>query len=97
MKIYIAIAGIVALTAAPASAQTADVSILTATCSGCHGANAGGSGAIPGLSGQQQSYLAEQLRAFKAGARPATVMNRLAKGYTDEEIAALALHFSRLK
>lgn len=97
MKIYIAIAGIMALTAAPASAQNADVSILAATCSGCHGANADGSGGIPGLKGQQQAYLADQLKAFKGGSRPATVMNRLAKGYTDEEIAGLALHFSRLR
>lgn len=97
MKIYIAIAGILALTAAPASAQNADVSILAATCSGCHGAHADGSGGIPGLKGQQQAYLADQLKAFKGGSRPATVMNRLARGYTDEEIAGLALHFSRLR
>jgi cytochrome subunit of sulfide dehydrogenase len=97
MKINIAILGILALSAAPAAAQTADVSILASTCSGCHGATANGSGGIPGLRGQQQVYLAEQLRAFKAGTRPATVMNRLAKGYTDDEIAGLALHFSRLR
>ncbi|MBL8689602.1 MAG: c-type cytochrome [Rhodospirillaceae bacterium] len=97
MKIHIIVAGIVALAVAPASAQTADVSILASTCSGCHGANADGSGGIPGLKGQQQAYIADQLKAFKGGSRPATVMNRLAKGYTDEEIAGLALHFSRLK
>ena len=97
MKIYIIIAGIWMLAGMPASAETADVSILASTCSGCHGANADGSGGIPGLKGQQQAYLAEQLKAFKAGSRPATVMNRLAKGYSDEEIAGLALHFSRLK
>ena len=97
MKIYIIVAGIWVLTGMSASAQTADVSILASTCSGCHGANADGSGGIPGLKGQQQAYLAEQLKAFKAGSRPATVMNRLAKGYSDEEIAGLALHFSRLK
>ena len=97
MKINILIVGIMAVTAAPVLAQTADVSILAATCSGCHGANADGSGGIPGLKGQQQAYLADQLKAFKGGSRPATVMNRLAKGYTDEEIAGLALHFSRLR
>ncbi|MSP48047.1 MAG: cytochrome C [Alphaproteobacteria bacterium] len=97
MKINIKIALILALAAGPASAQTADVSILASTCSGCHGANANGSGGIPGLRSQQQIYLADQLKAFKAGSRPATVMNRLAKGYTDEEIAGLAVHFSRLR
>ncbi len=97
MKIHIIMAVIWMFAGMPASAQTADVSILASTCSGCHGANADGSGGIPGLKGQQQVYLAQQLKAFKAGSRPATVMNRLAKGYSDEEIAGLALHFSRLK
>ncbi len=78
MKIHIVILGILMLAAGPALAQSADVSILAATCSGCHGGNANGSGGIPGLKGQQQAYLAEQLKAFKGGSRPATVMNRLA-------------------
>jgi len=97
MKLYTIILGISVLAIAPAFAQNADVTILAATCSGCHGASADGSGGIPGLKGQQERYLADQLKAFKAGSRPATVMNRLAKGYTDEEIAGLALHFSRLR
>jgi sulfide dehydrogenase cytochrome subunit len=97
MKIYMGFLVLSVIAGVPASAQTADVTILAATCSGCHGANADGSGAIPGLKGQQSAYLADQLKAFKGGSRPATVMNRLAKGYTDEEIAGLAAHFSRLK
>jgi sulfide dehydrogenase cytochrome subunit len=97
MRIHALILSIGLLVAAPAFAQSADVTILAATCSGCHGAGADGSGGIPGLKGQQQAYLSDQLKAFKAGSRPATVMNRLAKGYTDEEIAGLALHFSRLR
>jgi|SRR5688500_15411242 cytochrome subunit of sulfide dehydrogenase len=97
MKIYIAVACMWALAATSAAAQNADVSILAATCAGCHGTRSDGSGAVPGLKGQQAAYLADQLKAFKAGSRPATVMTRLAKGYTDEEIAGLAAHFSRLK
>jgi sulfide dehydrogenase cytochrome subunit len=83
--------------AVPAQAQSTDVSILASTCAGCHGSNFNGSGPIPGLRGQQQAYIGNQLQAFKVGARPATVMNRLAKGYTDDEIIALAEHFSKLK
>ncbi len=97
MKIHTMTVILMAFAAAPALAQGADVAILASTCSGCHGANADGSGGIPGLRSQQQTYLVAQLRAFKGGTRPATVMNRLAKGYTDDEIAGLALYFSRLK
>ena len=35
--------------------------------------------------------------ARELGTRPATVMNRLAKGYTDQEIDALADYFSKRK
>lgn len=98
MKIHIVFLGIMALGAAnPAFAQGADVTNLATSCAACHGANSNGAGAVPGLRGKPQSVLAEQLKAFKAGSRPATVMTRFAKGYTDEEIAGLALHFSRLK
>ena len=98
MKLHILFVGISVLAiTGPAAAQSADVSVLAETCATCHGRNAEGSGGISGLRGQQQAYLAEQLRAFKAGTRPATVMNRFAKGYTDDEIVGLALHFSRLK
>ena len=101
MRVHCAVLGITGLAlaalAVPAQAQSVDVSILAATCAGCHGSNFDGSGPIPGLRGQQQAYLGNQLQAFKVGARPATVMNRLAKGYTEDEIIALAEHFSKLK
>ncbi len=35
------------------------------------------------------------MRAFRANERPNTVMGRIARGYTDAEIAALAAHFAR--
>ncbi|HEX4798028.1 MAG TPA: hypothetical protein VFV04_01950 [Burkholderiales bacterium] len=49
---------------------------------------------MPKLAGQQQAYLAQQMRDFKAGKRPATIMHQIAKGYTDEQIDALAGYFS---
>ena len=36
------------------------------------------------------SAIVSQMKAFKDGSRPATVMARHAKGYSDEDIAALA-------
>jgi cytochrome c553 len=49
---------------------------------------------MPNLSGQQQTYLAQQMQDFRAGKRPATIMHQIAKGYTDEQIDALAAYFS---
>jgi len=31
---------------------------------------------------------------FKSGKKPATIMHQLSKGYTDEQLAALAAYFA---
>jgi len=63
--------------------------LLAASCSGCHG-SAAGQGGLPRLDGLTAAELAEALRAFRAGRREATLMNRLAAGYSDDEIDRLA-------
>ena len=69
---------------------------LAATCASCHGTGgrAVDNAAVPGLAGLPAAYLAEQMRDFKAGTRPATVMHQLAKGYSDAQIAELAAYFA---
>ncbi|WP_377702433.1 c-type cytochrome [Pseudoduganella sp. UC29_71] len=68
---------------------------LAATCTGCHGTNGATAGnSLPALAGQSREALLASLKAFKAGARPATVMTQLAKGYTDEQLAQLAAFFA---
>ncbi|KMO31489.1 c-type cytochrome [Methylobacterium aquaticum] len=57
------------------------------SCSGCHG---GPGGAVPGLAGHSAEDIAASLAAFRSGARPATVMTRIAKGFSDEESRAIA-------
>ena len=72
--------------------------MLAATCANCHG-TAGAAVAqasVPGLAGLPRGYLIEQMAAFKAGTREATVMHQLAKGYSDAQIAQLATYFSAL-
>ncbi|OAB55563.1 hypothetical protein AY600_08580 [Phormidium willei BDU 130791] len=75
----------------------ADTAILAGTCAGCHGAELGGSGAIPTLRGHSAEYIRFQLTVLKSGERQATVMNRLAAGYSDAEIDALADYLSQLQ
>ena len=41
--------------------------------------------------------LYKKLIDFKTGKKPATLMHQLSKGYTDEQLAALAAYFSALK
>lgn len=66
------------------------------TCMGCHGVNGKSPGSIPSLVGQSEQQLRDKMLAFKDGSRPATVMDRIAKGYTDAEIAAVSRFFANL-
>jgi sulfide dehydrogenase cytochrome subunit len=78
------------IAAMPARAQNADPQLLTISCSGCHGTGGHSAGAIPSIYGRTSASIAETLRAFRDGTRPSTVMNRIAKGYTDTEIDVVA-------
>lgn len=58
-------------------------------CSGCHPASRA-EGAPPPLTGQAVEDIADAMLAFRTGERPATVMDRIARGFSDEEIRAIA-------
>ena len=78
------------IAAAPAMAQNANPQLLTISCAGCHGPAGHSPGPIPSIYGRTAPSIAETLRAFRDGTRPSTVMVRIAKGYTDTEIDAVA-------
>lgn len=81
-------------TSPPLRAQ--DVAVLAASCANCHGPDGRSTGGIPTLRGLPEAHLLQRLQAFKAGtAKDATVMTRLAKGYDDEQLQALAQWFSK--
>jgi cytochrome c553 len=72
---------------------------LAATCANCHGTDgkvAPGS-AVASIAGMDRNYLAAQLKAFKSGARSATVMHQISKGYSDAQIEVLAGYFAAQK
>jgi cytochrome subunit of sulfide dehydrogenase len=81
---------------APPSLQ---VRSLAATCAGCHGTDGkpveGAS--LPSLAGTPRDAMISQMKAFRDGSRPATIMHQLAKGYTDAQIEQLAGYFASLR
>lgn len=89
-----------ALAAAPATAQDTLGRNLAASCAICHGTDgrpaSKDSPLIP-LAGLPRDHIATQMRAFRDGKRPATVMHQLAKGYTDQQIDAMAGWFAAQK
>ncbi|MCJ0766108.1 c-type cytochrome [Variovorax terrae] len=94
------IAGALMLAAGlPAMAQDKEalyLKSLAATCANCHGTNgrAVEGSSVVSLAGLQKSYLVAQLKAFKSGARPATIMHQLSKGYSDAQIDQIAGYFA---
>ena len=71
---------------------------LAAGCAICHGTDgkAVTKDVIP-LAGLPREHIATQMRAFRDGQRPATVMHQIAKGYTDAQIDAMAAWFAAQK
>ncbi len=69
----------------------------TQICSGCHGDNGKASNPMyPNLAGQNQAYLANQLKQFRDGQRTNSIMSSLVTGLSDDEIKEIASHYSNL-
>lgn len=56
-------------------------------CSGCHG---GRDNAMPSLLGKSAADIESAMIAFRNGSREATVMDRIAKGFSESETSAIA-------
>ena len=84
-----AIALIAAATVASAEPPAGAVS-----CSGCHPASARVTSPVPRLNGLDSAAIVRAMQDFRSGQRTGTVMDRIAKGFTDEEIQAIAAWFA---
>jgi sulfide dehydrogenase cytochrome subunit len=86
------------LASAATPAAPPSPAMLANACAGCHGTYGASAGlSTPSLAGQSKKAFLESMKDFKAGKRPATVMGRLAKGYSDAEIEAMADFFAAQK
>jgi len=69
---------------------------LANSCAGCHGVDGSSNGpAIPSIAEISPDYFMEIMTAYKTSETPNTIMTRIAKGYTDEEIKLMAGYFSK--
>lgn len=82
-----------------AQAQSANQArALAATCFTCHGTDGRSvQGVPPSLAGQNKNYLLQQMRDFRDGKRPATIMHQHAKGYTDAQLELISGYFASVK
>lgn len=70
---------------------------LAAPCAICHGTDGRSIGSAEPLAGMPRPDMVRKLGEFKSGAKPATVMHQISKGYSDKEIALLAEFFAAQK
>jgi cytochrome c553 len=89
--------GLIASVLSSAHAADSDARNLAANCTGCHGTDGVSAGGIPTLAGMERTRIVALMHEFRDGKRPATVMHQLAKGYTDEQIEAIATWFAAQK
>lgn len=91
-----AVAGVVALTSTlPAVADSLDVRTianLANNCYSCHGPAGRSPGSIPSIHTLNARRIEMDLKHFRSGERKSTVMGRMARAYSDQEIEAIA-HF----
>ena len=77
-----------AVLASPAAAQSL-APPGAAACSGCHAPPRLAS-AVPPIHGRPAQDTVQAMAEFRSGQRQATVMNRIAKGFTEAETEAIA-------
>jgi cytochrome subunit of sulfide dehydrogenase len=61
------------------------------SCSGCHPASAKVESPVPPVRGREPAEIVSAMQAFRSGERSSTVMGRIAKGFSDDEIRAIAV------
>jgi len=84
-----------AVEAAEPAARRPDVERLAHACAGCHGTYGHSQAPTPTLAGKPEEEFTTLMNEFKSGRRISSVMNRIARAYTDEDIAAMAQFFRK--
>jgi cytochrome c553 len=96
MRIALVCAAVLAAAPLAVGAQEAGRN-LAATCAMCHGTNGHSVGGNEPLAGMAKDELVRKFKEFRSGAKPATVMHQLSKGYTDQQLEQIAAFFATQK
>jgi len=80
------------------AAVPSQVEVMANACAVCHGTDGKGGQKIPKLNSELEVLdFVVTMKGYADGTERATIMNRIAKGLTDEEIKQLAEYFANLK
>ena len=75
-------------------ARAADAPPGASSCTGCHAAKRIPDSVIPRIAGRKASDIVQFMREYRSGAWPSSVMGRIAKGFDDQQIDAIAAWFA---
>ena len=83
-------AAILAAVPGLAAAENMNAALLASSCVACHGEGGLSEGHIPAIDGLSAEAIGQRLVEFRDGKRPATVMKKIAMGYTDAQLKLIA-------
>ena len=73
------------------AAAAAEPPAGASSCSGCHVVSVKVETPVPRILGREPAEIIAAMQAFRSGARASTVMGRIAKGFSDDEVRAIAV------
>ena len=92
------LAALIILCASATSASAIDTAPPgAAACSGCHPVSSSAGPPFTRLAGRPPAEIVTALQEFRSGQRHGTVMDRIAKGFTDDEVKAIAAWYGAQK
>lgn len=79
-----------------AMARVDNVETIARTCNACHGVGGVSAGvSMPSIGGLPREYLRNIMKQWKYDERSAITMNRVVKGFSDDELDAVAAWFAK--
>ena len=96
-KLSILLLGLCTLLSTHVMAEDLKLRSTANTCSGCHAASGPALTGVPRLEYLTKQEFTKKMLDMKAGRVNGTVMPQIAKGFSDEQIKALAAYFSSRK
>jgi len=93
--LFLVLTGLMLVTSSAIAGDAAAGKAKSAICASCHGASGVSNNPMwPNLAGQQEQYLAKQIKAFRDGTRKDPMMAPMVAALSDDDIANLAAYFS---
>ncbi|MCU7852662.1 MAG: c-type cytochrome [Candidatus Thiodiazotropha sp. (ex Monitilora ramsayi)] len=94
----IAILALLTILPALTQAESPSGQALAFTCAGCHGTDGSSVGpSSPSIAGMDPDVFVDVMKGYRNDKRNSTIMNRIAKAYTDEQLKGMAWFFAKQK